>query len=151
VLACAFCIHPLAAIDFPMIQGIFEVYTSTFVMINKSGKEVNKIVDTIKKQVEKEGFQLRDFWGKCPPKTHQRCVELLTIAQRDNPEVKKIFESFKFTLNQVKELLIQGFKKLGTSCVVEMIVVNWSTHLAPLFLLDRQLANVSKWVASRSV
>jgi hypothetical protein len=150
-LACAFCIYPLAALDFPLMQGIFEVYHSTFVMHAKDAMEVKKIVNIIEEQAKNEGLQFYNSWGQCPPETRQRCLELIDIAKKDNPEVKKILEGLKLTIPQAWGLLMQGLKRLGISGVAEVVVVNLPTYFPQLFWLDRHMVNASTWLASRFV
>ena len=61
-LACAFFIYPLAAIDFPLMHGIFEFYHSIFVMHTKNEREFEKIVNIVVEQLKNERSRFYNLW-----------------------------------------------------------------------------------------
>ena len=152
-LGCAFCVSPLAAVDFQLILGVCEVYTS-FAMHVKNRKEIKKIYDKVIEQAKAEGYRFysylerRFLYGtRCPPETEKRCRELSEIAGK-NPEVKLVVERVTPLIVQSEELVKQGSKRLAISGVAEIALANLTTRLPQLFWLDRKMGDFSKWIAS---
>lgn len=156
VMACAFCIYPLATLDVPLMKGIFEAYTALFVMHRKNAEEVNKIGKKIREQAQSEGYRFYNSWERfwyktdCPPETDKRCLEIADIVKQ-TPEVKQILERINPLIKQSYQLLIKGSKKFGISCASEIVITSLSSRLPQLFWLDGQLVKASRWLASRIV
>ncbi len=154
--ASAFCVYPLATIDFQLIRGLYEVYTALFVMHAKNEQEMDKIHGKIIEQVKGEGYRFYNFWerslyGKsCPPETLKRWGDLTEIVGK-TPEVRQVVQRMKPLILQSGELYNQGFNKFCVSLAIEIVVNNLTTRLPQLFWLDRKMVDFSRCLATRLV
>ncbi len=153
--ASAFCVYPLAALDFQGICGVFELYTC-FSIHGVYMKEINNVIDKIWEQMKSEGCRFynywdvrRWFWGiGGPPETVKRGAELIEIT-RNTPEWTLMMQRLRPSIKQAWELGRQGLARFGISFIAAEVLTNFYPSSSQLFWLDRKMVDFSKWLAPR--